>query len=566
MRAAIIRFARRIRDTRTGGILRRIYHTNLVYSLFSRFFRMYFGFTSVVGLEPRRAADRGPAPQIDEEQLRSRYEKSGIAGEPDSFVLYRIVGNDLVPRHRKGQSRDNLQFILENEPELPDCEKRFLLNRIVDPKEEEAIIALLEARGLPYLRIPFSLDEYARQSWDMEGLPEPGYTFSKQYDELPEDFRLRLYKRLYRHKNNYLVNNNGARNAALEDGRRRAKWVLPWDGNCFLTAEAWEEIRSAVKARPWHPYVIVPMARVAEHSSLLGPGFRPPADQEPQILFRTDAGETFDEEYYYGRRPKVELLWRLGVPGPWDEWAIEPWDLPYPSYCEDAGAWQQAGWVARLPSGRPHLEAGLGSETKRLDARTEAVTGFLLQKDGMILSARLQGAVRLFCREVDLPAHSSLPSLRENICRTASRKYRRETSRAFRRAENFLLSNRHLPFLLDKVPNHTYVREMELLLDWLQSDAGARMVRRRHSQAGTVHDLFTAVLSAKLGRFDILSRTILFLIDRAAVLFARSGHTAEVCKDEDHRRAWQAVSALADRCGEDLWEHCNRPGCINVKR
>jgi hypothetical protein len=553
MRAAIIRFARRIRYTRTGNLLRNIYHVKPVYSLFSRFFKMYFGFTAVVGLEPRRAADRGPAPVADEAELRHGYESSGLAAEPDTFVLYRIIGNDLVPRHRKGQSRDNLRFILEHEPELPACEKRFVLNRIVDPDEETAIIALLKARGRHYLRIPFFMEEYAARTWDLEGLPEPGYTLSKQYDELPEDFRGRLYKRLYRHKNNYLINNNGARNAVLEEGRGRAKWVLPWDGNCFLTAEAWEEIRSAVKARPWYPYVIVPMARVADHSLLLEPGFRPAADQEPQVLFRRDACEAFNEEYYYGRRPKVELLWRLGVPGPWDEWAIEPWDLPYPEYCEDAGAWQQAGWVARLPSGRPHLEKGLGSETRRLGVRTEAVTAFLLQKDGMVLSERLQGASSLFFREVDFTALQSLPFMWSTICRIASRKYRRETSPAFRRAESVLLSHRQLPFLLDSMPNHTYVREMELLFDWLQSDAGAKMIRRRHSPAGTLHNLFTAVLSAKLGRFSILSRTLLFALDRATVLFGRNQHSAAVCGNEEHRLAWQAIAALADRCGEDLW-------------
>ena len=38
------------------------------------------------------------------------------------------------------------------------------------------------------------------------------------------------------------MNNNGARNAALREGRRRAKWVLPWDGNCFVTEEGWAEL------------------------------------------------------------------------------------------------------------------------------------------------------------------------------------------------------------------------------------------------------------------------------------------------------------------------------------
>ncbi|MDY7029028.1 MAG: hypothetical protein SVR04_12080, partial [Spirochaetota bacterium] len=325
MRAALKRFARRIRDTRFGMVLRKIYHTPVIYFLFNKLLKLRFGFTAVVGLEPRRASDRGPAPEADQEQLRRRYRQSAEAGQEDTFVLYRIIGNDLVPRHKKGQSRENLRFILEHEPDLQSCEKRFVLNRIIDAGEEAAVMHLLDSYGMPFIRIPFSEQEYAGRKWDLEGLPEPGYTLSKQYDELPDDFRGRLYKRLYRHKNNYLINNNGARNAALSDGKDRAKWVLPWDGNCFLTREAWEEIRATVTARPWYPYVIVPMARVVDHAPILEEGFRPVADQEPQIIFRRDSDSCFDEDYYYGRRPKVEFLWRLGVPGPWDEWAIEPW-------------------------------------------------------------------------------------------------------------------------------------------------------------------------------------------------------------------------------------------------
>jgi hypothetical protein len=37
----------------------------------------------------------------------------------------------------------------------------------------------------------------------------------------------RAQAHLRRFKNNYVINNNGARNAALRDGKARAKWVLP---------------------------------------------------------------------------------------------------------------------------------------------------------------------------------------------------------------------------------------------------------------------------------------------------------------------------------------------------
>src|SRR6218665_1842667 len=95
------------------------------------------------------------------EALKNGYPALPLAGEAETFVLYRIVGNDLPPRHREGQALANLRFILDHEPELPGCEKRWVLNRIVDPVVEAALAAELTARGRAFLRIPFVAEEYA---------------------------------------------------------------------------------------------------------------------------------------------------------------------------------------------------------------------------------------------------------------------------------------------------------------------------------------------------------------------------------------------------------------------
>lgn len=81
---------------------------------------------------------------------------------PDSFVLYRIIGNDLYPRHKKGQARENLQFILENEENLENCEKRWVVNRINNKKEERMIIDLLRQFNQPFIHIPFREEEYKK--------------------------------------------------------------------------------------------------------------------------------------------------------------------------------------------------------------------------------------------------------------------------------------------------------------------------------------------------------------------------------------------------------------------
>lgn len=297
-------------------------------------------------------------------------------------MLYRIIGNDLPPRHRRGQARENVAFILENEPDLPGCEKRWILNRIVDPEEESALAALLSTRGHEFTRIPFELETYARIGLDEDRGLTAAVMKSGAFLGLQPDERARAEMHRRRSRNNYVTHNNGARNLALRAGREAAKWVMPWDGNCFVTAEAWAEITAAIRAEPHLKYFVVPMARVRDNSVLRAAGYRPEADGEPQVIFRRDAAEEFNEAFPYGRRSKVELLWRLAVPGPWMRWYDDPWDLPRPRPAREAGEFGRAGWVARLSSGEPALEAqDAAARTQRTMARIEGVLGLLDRLD-----------------------------------------------------------------------------------------------------------------------------------------------------------------------------------------
>ncbi|HWA48278.1 MAG TPA: alginate lyase family protein [Dongiaceae bacterium] len=327
-------------------------------------------------------------PTLDLDALRADYVASGLASEPDRFVLYRIIGNDLPPRHRKGSARANLHFILKHEPELADCEKRWIVNRIIDRAEERAIIDLLERRGQAYLHIPFDLDEYARIGWDLDGFPERGALLNLSMQ------RKKAHKPRYLiqtciSKNNYAMNNNGARNAALLAGRAAAKWVLPWDGNCFVTEAAWAELRAAVLAQPYVKYFVVPMARIPSNRALLDPACRPVATDEPQILFRRDAALMFDPAFPYGMSPKVELLLRLGVPGPWDQWPVGKAHHANDKYFPDRNSFLYAGWVARLESGRRRQEIGEDAMRRRKRARDIGIIETLNALDRKVMSARL---------------------------------------------------------------------------------------------------------------------------------------------------------------------------------
>jgi hypothetical protein len=328
----------------------------------------YFGFR--FGRERQRFPK---PPRLRESAARAAYENSEIAKRPDSFVLYRIIGNDLPPRHSVGQSRRNVEYILDREPSFDACEKRWVVNRIFDPAEEEWIIALLRERNQSFLHIPFVWDEFAKIDWSYASLPSPDFLFSKGFDRLDADTRQRVEAHIRSRMNNYAMNNNGARNAALRDGRERAKWILPFDGNCFLTQEGFSHISEAVRSAPWLPYFVVPMARVTNNEDLENPDYRPNAAEEPQILFRTDAKQAFDETVPYGRRPKVDLLWKLGVPGPWDKYDFDPWDHRRPPYSSDVSQFRIAGWVARLNSGRPDLEIGRAGFINRGTERGGAI-------------------------------------------------------------------------------------------------------------------------------------------------------------------------------------------------
>lgn len=311
------------------------------------------------------------------------------AQRKDDFVLYRIIGNDLEPRHSDGQSIQNVKFILENEPEFKDCRKKWVLNRIFDPVIEQQIIALLESFEQDYTRIPFDFEDYAAVPFDVSLMPSPDYLQSPKFEYLDPDSRIRAVVQSYRKKNNYVMHNNGARNFALRAGKQEAKWVLPWDGNCFLTAEAWQELREAVIRNRHLQYFSVPMARFGSNADLMAQTSRPEAKEEPQLLFRYDSAEEFDAEHPYGRRPKVELLARLGIPGPWDVGHLDPWDLPLSLGRPEPDMVGEAGWVARLASGKAHLEtAQKATSRNRMNARNFSIIATIDKLDKEVLRRR----------------------------------------------------------------------------------------------------------------------------------------------------------------------------------
>lgn len=315
----------------------------------------------------------------------------------DTFALFRIIGNDLPPRHQSGQTLANIRFILDHEPQRPGVIRQWVLNRIIDQKTEDSLIRMLSDAGETFHRIAFDIEAYARLSWNTtplkhEATPlyDPKFVDAKMTSVKSIQNRDLLLDSAYHDKILYVANNNGARNTCLELGRDLAGWIMPWDGNCFLTDRSWELIRQATQGPTVYPYVIVPMARITDNQVIFDPSWQPDAQEEPQIIFRTEAREVFDPSQRYGRRPKVELLRRLRVPGLWDKWPMAAWE-PEIRASSDAGLFTEAGYVVRLASGADQLEAA-GAATQRGIARSSGIRGLINRIDEVLIRQNLAKA------------------------------------------------------------------------------------------------------------------------------------------------------------------------------
>ena len=239
--------------------------------------------------------------------------------ETDEIGFYRIIGSPLPPRHNESQLWDNLKFTLDTEPELERCKKIFVLNRL--PVElETKVKSYIESKGFGVVVIPLVIEDYKPfQAADSYGLTKESWN-----PYLTEKFA-RLNSRLY------VMNNNGARNFALYHGLQQGfAWTLPFDGNCIFDEDTWSDFLKELdesKARG-AAYVAIPLMRTLldESNNTLVRNGQP---GEHQVAFTRTAKLQFDPTQPYGHRPKVNLLWRLGVPGAWDKWTR---DAPFRSH------------------------------------------------------------------------------------------------------------------------------------------------------------------------------------------------------------------------------------------
>lgn len=215
------------------------------------------------------------------------------APERDTLILYRILGNDLPPRHSPGQTLRNLRFLLQHESDfssLPHLgphsvhhshlygsgsgarkshsedggllvDKYFVLNRIAEPEMVGAILGLLRLYAVPESRIliiPFDWNEYQRRDFRWDGGVDKvvGWGISINEDEMLSDvlqaqveanggvmekskrvesLRLRALDFMYHEKTLYAMNN--VRPFSLE------LFTFSLTNISFLCVEWWKKFR-----------------------------------------------------------------------------------------------------------------------------------------------------------------------------------------------------------------------------------------------------------------------------------------------------------------------------------
>lgn len=288
------------------------------------------------------------------------------------ILLYRILGNDLEPRHDIGQTRRSLEFILENEAAFPNSQKCFIVNRIVDGEREAEILRVLDRYRVPHKILPFDPERYAQLGWEAD--PFGGIEFFDSEAFLNSNRNLQYLAAIWlcSPKIRYTMNINSSRNFAIDEGLSAGNWVLPTDGNCFFTDACWNALCGVTESSPSAHYMVVPMIRLADNEAYFAGSAISTATEEPQLGFAKASSERYDETYPYGIRDKVELLMRLGVSGVWDKWSIPAWLPAQRPPLREAGVAHVKEPVLRLSSGIAQLDTPAGQQQRYL-SRNQAI-------------------------------------------------------------------------------------------------------------------------------------------------------------------------------------------------
>ena len=230
-----------------------------------------------------------------------------------TFVVCRIIGNELLPRDEAGMKLAALRYIISQEAGI---NRIWIINHLHEPHYRECVLELLHQGGQRYHEIRFD------------------HAFYRSLTTRRDKIR-------------YAININGARNMAIELARREHDFVACIDQDCFFTARLWRETIGFITCdqltSPRRQYYGLMMKRLVDFET--APVESLPND-EPQLVFRRDAPSIFDPELPFGCGDKMTLLHRLGYG-------------PSPDYALSGDLCRTAGCVYHLRTGSVDAESQL---------------------------------------------------------------------------------------------------------------------------------------------------------------------------------------------------------------
>ena len=238
-------------------------------------------------------------------------------------LIIRILGNELDGLHYKNQTYNNLKFTLEHEQEFKDVTKVFILNKIINRINKKKIIKLLNKNNIEYIDIPFNKADFKQFKIDNNWEEIELFFLEDKTHKYCADNRQHVLN-ILKPFNQYIINNNGMRNLALDYGKENNyEWIFVLDSNNFILENDYECIFSKLNSST--EYIILPTKRLTdnnlENSDIFNSEKLSELNfHEPQIAFKNTSNVIFNKEIPYGASPKVELLQVLGIKGKWDNW------------------------------------------------------------------------------------------------------------------------------------------------------------------------------------------------------------------------------------------------------
>ncbi len=307
--------------------------------------------------------------------------------------FYRIIGNNMPSWQSNEQLFLNIVKIVKEESSFNTADKYFVINRIIDKKLKEKIVNYLKENDQEYLEILFDYAEFKKIGYSFNNVPDANIWFSN----LDDWNRLVINTELREAKNRYIMNNNGARNFAVKHGKKLYRWTMPWDGNCFISDEDYNNLENAFQKCGKYKYIATPMQRITNNSDINKDTIAKFPNDEPQISFRDDSIEMFNEERVYGNQPKIEFFKQIGFAGKWDNWqTLSPWTKLKFKKSKELGVVTTASAMFRLSSG--NTQATMSASDRNI-TRKKGICDFLDQLE----VSNIQNNIKFIKYKVDFP-------------------------------------------------------------------------------------------------------------------------------------------------------------------